>query len=69
MRNDELIVAPAYGINKELCKIGSSGIRKFLLINIPIEISDMETIENSVVAPGRSFRQYSICAYCKEDSI
>jgi len=68
IRNDELIVAPArYG--KKICKINSDGIASFFPVNIPIEISDMETIQNNIViSPGRSFGQYSMCIL-KEDSI
>ena len=69
MRNDDLIVAPAQSYGKKICKINSNGTFSFFPVNIPIEISDMETIQNNIViAPGRSFGQYSMCIL-KEDSI
>ncbi|MCZ7609422.1 MAG: hypothetical protein M5U17_04590 [Ignavibacterium sp.] len=67
--NGDLLVAPAQSINKRLGKINASGNVNLIPIDIPIEISDIETINNTIlIVPGRSYGQYQMCII-KSDSI
>jgi hypothetical protein len=60
MRDQELVVAPAYSYYKRLCKVDVNGGNEIIPTEIPIEIADMEVLGNNlIIAPGR-MTQYNM---------
>jgi hypothetical protein len=61
MRDQELVVAPAYSYYKRLCKVDVNGGNEIIPTEISIEISDMEVlVSNIIIVPSRMPNQYNM---------